>query len=393
MDRICIPREEFAERVKKAQQLMIERGIDILFAFANEAEPQFVRYLSDYWPSFETAAVICAQKGDPILLIGPESMTYASDRSKIKDIRRIMCLRESSNPDYPGHKLDTLAEVIESLHCTSPIRKFAVAGYNLLPKIVYDEIVQTLALFGGEAEIIRGDDLLMQLRMIKSPAEIACLRKAGEITVKALENVLANIKPGMTEQQVCGYAMQAIFENGGELEAYPFWTLAGKGSNQAISRPRSKIILPHDYVHLNIGARYEGYAASIARGVFFGEPDKWVLDAMKAAHEAADVVEAELHDQNNSGYIAKRYFDTLAKTDHAKYTLYGPCHATGLMEGEPPWIDTDTDFTVYENMTFCIDMFLGNNDTGFGLRYEDSVRVGKERGDVYTKFPRQPIFM
>ena len=115
MERICIPVEEFAQRVKNAQRLMVERGIDVMFAFANEAEPQFVRYLSDYWPSFETAGVMFGQTGDPVLLIGPESMTYASDRSKIRDIRKIKCLRESSNPEYPGHKLDTFEEVLEQV--------------------------------------------------------------------------------------------------------------------------------------------------------------------------------------------------------------------------------------------------------------------------------------
>ena len=99
MERICIPREEFGERVRKAQKLMAEQGIDVMFAFANEAEPQFVRYLSDYWPSFETAAVLFGRKGDPLLLIGPESLTYAEDRSKIRDIRRIKCFRESSRSE------------------------------------------------------------------------------------------------------------------------------------------------------------------------------------------------------------------------------------------------------------------------------------------------------
>ena len=37
--------------------------------YGNEAEPQFVRYFSNYWPSFETAGVLISQEGDPILLI------------------------------------------------------------------------------------------------------------------------------------------------------------------------------------------------------------------------------------------------------------------------------------------------------------------------------------
>ena len=56
-----------------------------------------------------------AQTGNPILLIGPESMTFATDRSKICDIRRLSAFRESSNPEYPGHVLDTFNDVIDDL--------------------------------------------------------------------------------------------------------------------------------------------------------------------------------------------------------------------------------------------------------------------------------------
>ena len=53
--RPIISDEEFAARVKSMQCIMEEQGIDILLAYGNEAEPQFQRYFSNYWPSFESA--------------------------------------------------------------------------------------------------------------------------------------------------------------------------------------------------------------------------------------------------------------------------------------------------------------------------------------------------
>ena len=64
--------EEFEQRVKRVQQKMLEEKLDIVITFGNEAEPQYVRYFSDYWPSFETAGVFIPHKGDPAVLIGPE---------------------------------------------------------------------------------------------------------------------------------------------------------------------------------------------------------------------------------------------------------------------------------------------------------------------------------
>ena len=48
-----IERAEFLDRIRKTQELMKQQGIDLLFAYGNEAEPQFIRYYSNYWPNFE----------------------------------------------------------------------------------------------------------------------------------------------------------------------------------------------------------------------------------------------------------------------------------------------------------------------------------------------------
>lgn len=69
-----IPLSEFRERVIKTQTSMKKAGYDMLLCYGNEAEPQYVRYFSNYWPSFETAGVLIPAEGKPILLIGPEEL-------------------------------------------------------------------------------------------------------------------------------------------------------------------------------------------------------------------------------------------------------------------------------------------------------------------------------
>lgn len=389
-NRIMIPNQEFFERAKNVQKLMKEQEIDVLLAFGNEAEPQFVRYLCDYWPSFETAGVLLGQKGDPILLIGPESLTYARDRSRIGDIRRIKSFRESSNPEYPGSRLDQFSDAVEDVLNGGPLRKAAIAGYNLTPKIVFDDFQQAVKRF-GDAEVIRGDSILMALRMVKSENEIACMRYAGSISAKAMDYVIENIRPGMTELQVRGLACAKIYELGGENEAYPMWVLSGKGSNQAISRARQKVIENGDLVHIGVGARYEGYASSIGRQVILGKPEQWMIDAIRSGYAAHEVISDELFAGNNARNVADTYYATMNRKGYIDWLLYGPCHATGLMEGEPPWIESNSDYVLKENMTYCIDVFLGNKD-GYGLRVEDSVRVGKEGADSLTNY-RKEIFI
>ena len=56
--KVKIPLDEFKERIVKTQKAMKEDNLDLLLCYGNEAEPQFVRYYSNYWPSFESAGVL-----------------------------------------------------------------------------------------------------------------------------------------------------------------------------------------------------------------------------------------------------------------------------------------------------------------------------------------------
>lgn len=386
MNRPYIPDSEFKDRVARLQKKMQADNIDLLLAYGNEAEPQFARYLCDYWPNFEHTGVLVAQTGDPILLIGPESETFAKDRSRIKDIRRLKVFRCSSNPEYPGVDQHNLADIIEEMGVRP--KNFAIAGYNQISHIAFQELTEALSPFGNIVPT-RGDKLILDMRRVKSENELECQRYAGKITAMAMDDVIAKIEPGMTELQVRGIACESIYRNGGEDEAYPIWITAGKGGNQAISRARHKVIEKNDAVFLQIGARYEGYASSIGRTVFFGEGHDEMINAVKAAYAGHDVLQEQLYAGNNAKNVADAYYDCIRKKGFGDWIMYGPCHGNGLMEGEPPWIESDSDYILEENMTYCACLFLHNNETEMGLRVEDTMRVGKDRAEVMTNYPKE----
>ncbi len=386
-----ISQAEYIHRIITIQNLMKEHEVDILLAFANEAEPQFVRYLSNYWPSFETAGVLMGQTGDPILLIGPESLTYAKDRSTIKEIRRIQSFRESSNPEYPGVELDTFIESIKNVLHGAPLKHASIAGYNIISHLVYKDFEKAVTSLGCSS-INSGDELIMKPRMIKSDQEILCIKEASRISHEAMKYTIEHIQPGMTELQVRGLGVQKIYELGGENEAYPMWVLSGNGGDQAISRARQKVIQKGELVHIGVGARYEGYASSIGRQVIIGPAQKWMTDAINTAYGAHELISEQLYAGNNAGVVAKKYMNYMEKRGYSDWLLYGPCHATGLMEGEPPWIESNSDYILKENMTYCIDIFM-KDTKGHGLRVEDSVRVGAHGAENLTNFPKDIIIL
>lgn len=382
-----IPDSEYKERIAKVQKAMKEDGFDLLLSYGNEAEPQFVRYFSAYWPSFETAGVLIPSEGEPLLLIGPESYTYASDRSKIKEICRLKAFRESSEPEYPGEKLDTFNTVIEGLMGDGKVSRFGVAGLPLMTIGVYEALAEALSKYGVKIE--KADYIVNNLRMRKTENELKCMRAAAKITAETFDYVIANIKVGMTEQQVAGLALGKMHELGAERESYPVWVLTGKGSNQAISRPRNKQIKKGDMTFIQIGARVDGYASTIGRAVVFGKATDEQRSLIETGYKAQADVIARLKPGVPAADIANFHVENVTKMGYGDWLLYGPCHGNGTMEGEAPWIEVNADYLLEENMSFCVDIFLGSKEKEIGLRMEDVVCITKDGVENLTNYPRE----
>lgn len=376
-----IAREEFAARIRNTQEAMDSAGLGILITYGNEAEPQYVRYYSNYWPSFESAGVLIPRRGDPVLLIGPESETMARYWSVIARIERIKVLRESSEPDYPGEKLSTLADLLEEFLGGNTPRRIGIVGYPLMTAPVYSAICQTAEAMG--CEVTRAEALVIRQKMIKSPAEIEILRHAAKISEAAMIKTIEAVRPGMTETQLVGIAEAEIRRLGAENEAFPMWALTGENTTHAIGRPDpSRVVGKNDLVQLQIGARISGYASSVGRPVIVGKiPD--------AARELVDIgLEAHLRTFSYlkpgipASEVNRLYCEFLKSRGAQGCNLYGPCHGTGLMEGEHPWIEANSDYILEAGLTYMADTFLKRD--GYGLRWEDQLAITPSGADVFT---------
>jgi Xaa-Pro aminopeptidase len=373
-----IPDGEFKQRLAKVQEEANSRDLDALLIHSNESDFANVRYLTDYWPLFESAGVLIPKEGEPILIIGPESETFAKDRSKIPKIRKILEYRESADPEYPGVPVSTFEEIFQE-SVLGGVNKLGIAGYSILPLAIYEAVRNAIP----NAEIVRTDDILVHMRMKKSPNEIALLREANRISELALGEILKAIRPGVTELQMVGVAQKAMYDNGAEYEAMPQYIFSGRGTSHAISRPSYKVIREEEMIQLGIGARVGGYSASVGRPVCLGkmpgEMRKLVQAGLDAHLKTMDWMKAGIPAKE----VAEKFYNYLNDEGLSKNILYGPCHGIGMIEVEKPWIELTSQFVLEENMIFQVDTFLYTPD--YGLRWEDGVRVTREGVERFSE--------
>jgi len=321
-----IPTSEFQERIRRVQGELARRGLDALLTFGSEAEPQFVRYLADHWPAFETAAVLIPVEGEAMLLIGPESLTYAQVRSKIPKIRQILEYRESSEPEYPGKALDTFTSVFDEVSGGKGVRRLGIVGLPITPVPVYEGIRAAMTGERGASpgEIVRADDILIQMRMVKSENELALLREAFRISEKAVEAVLERIKPGMMEVEVVGIAQEMMYRHGAEYEGHPLYVLSGRNSANAIGRPTLKKLVEGEVIQLNFGARFGGYSSSVGRPVVLGHLSDDVRGLLQMGLDAANKTMEIMRAGVEAAWVARTVQEFITERGYGQNILYFP---------------------------------------------------------------------
>jgi Xaa-Pro aminopeptidase len=377
----AISNEEFRQRVEKTALLMAEEKLDLLLAFSTESEPANVRYYSDYWPSFETAAVLIAPGKNPALLIGPESLTYASGRSKIERIIRLMDFRESSQPNYPDSKLPSWRDIFAEF----PARRIGIAGWHMFPQAIYANLVEA----APGAEIVNADAVVRQLMIRKSPAELDCLRAAAKISEQGLRAILSEIKPGLTEVEVAAIGTNAMLRGGAEATGYPVWCCSGSNSNQAISRPTHRKIGTGEIVHVSIGAKVSGYSASIGRPIILGHCPADLQDFIETGCAAENLTISLMLSGAKAADVTRQVHGFIRSRGFGDAILYGPAHGCGQMECEYPFVEANTPLVFEKDMTFMVDIFLAQNSRGF--RFEDGVIVGDDVAEELSGYRREFI--
>ena len=385
MSRICIPDWEYQERVKKAAKLVREKGLDVMLVCSTESDYANARYFSGFWPLFERAGVAISADGDAALLVGPESAIFGKDRSKLEKVFVLREFRESADPSYPELKADTFNDVFKAIGVKGENIKIGLGSYVECTLPIYEGIKDAYP----KAEIVKCNEIMVELRKIKSENELACIREGFRIVEIATDEVIKQLRPGVTELQMVGVAQRVIYEHGAEYEGLPMYVFSEESTRHAISRSCYREIKKGDIVQLNLSAKIDGYSPAIGLPVVMGKLEgerreivefcrlqhEWTCEQIKAGVIASD--------------IAKQFLQNFKDAGFEKNYVYGPCHGTGMIEVEAPWMETSTDYPLEENMTFQVDTYISGPT--FGCRWEKGIAVKKDGYESYTDYLKRGI--
>ncbi|MDX1995324.1 MAG: Xaa-Pro peptidase family protein [bacterium] len=375
-----IPESEYPERWAKVQAMMARHNLDLLIAYADDRAVfghAHARWLANFPVHFEPCFILFPPSGAPVMVCGPETVNYALLASTIKDIRALDVFTHPDE-DYPYSKIQSLPEILHDIgYNAGDMRRIGLAGKGLIGADLYTALTRT---FAG-AEWVDSESAMLEIRAIKSPAEIAVIRHTYNIAEIGLQAAVEAIRPGVTERAVAAEVDAAMRRAG--IEGYGLETCvaAGPNSRSILGRSTWRKIEDNDLVLLTIFPRYEGYHAAIGRPVLVGNPGKEIEFALEKAWEA-ELAAFELMRPGAPGRevegAARR---TMEEAGLGEYFPYSGVHSVGVIEFEPPIFGPSATGTVQAEMVLSIDVPVFHTPWG-GLRHEDGFLItadGAER--------------
>ncbi len=397
MESFEIPAEEFAERRANAVQAAKERNLagllvwsrggsavdyygDVLY-LTNHHSPFPQNSETPQWTARSYSALILPVEGDPVLVV--DLPDYPEEKTYLDDVRPSLKVPQKA------------AEVLKETGLDQA--KLGLVGRECLLYHSYQLMEETL---GHSLQMEPADDILENLRKVKSENEVRIIKHAAAVGVEWMRTMMEAVQAGKTEGDFVGEGLRYLAAHGG----FPYDVAVASGPNSHrffgrfdIPAWDSKRKLQNgDLVHVDAWGPVECYYTDLVRSTIVGrtpsDAQREVLEAPIGVVESIieiikpGVIVGELYERGSSwlvdnGFGPHRAGAEAAGTDFGElFPAFGHGIGAGL---EPPWIIKGEPTILEENMTMAIEAMVGRPEVG-AAGFEQDVLVTSNGCEVLT---------
>ena len=381
---VKIQKKEFEQRIANIQKILETKKLDGVMVYGDEYRKENLRYVSNFWPIFERGGCFIPRSGKPILAVAPEGQSYAREMTVWDDVRNIKefaCVSVPEEIDYPLATFSSLREIIsETVKGGS---RLGLVGKWDLPAPIFDRIKNAVS----GVVIEDCNDILNDMRLVKTDTEINCLREAGRLASLGYEKLMETAKPGNTELMAAGIAEGAARQAGAEDITFMVFG-SGKRADTIIGRPTEKIIEDGDMIMASMAVQYQGYVATVEYPFVAGRATDAQKRFLNVLLEAANVQMKYLKEGVISGEMVRAVKAVFKKHRMEAYDVYPPLHGIGLAEAESPYPNENSDYPFKKGMCVNSDISLFGHPDGSN-RIEEGFLIGAEGPESLTPFVRK----
>jgi Xaa-Pro dipeptidase len=373
-------RDEYRARIAAARAALKARGLDALIVFAQESHYYLTGFDTNGYVFFQ-CAVLTADDTPITLLTRRPDLEQARITSIIEDIR-LWYDAEGANP---AEDLKTLLteKGLAGARVGIEMATYGLTGAN------YERVRRAL---DGWCHLEDASDVVRGLRLRKSPAETAYVRKAAELADTTLEAMITTAGPGVFEGDVQAAGQAAIFRGGGDVAASG--PVLGSGERALLIRNSTgpRVLDPIDQLTMEFAGVYRRYHACIMRTIAVGSANEYqrrmfavTRDALLAMVEATNPGRplGEIDDAHRRVYDKAGF--SHARMAACGYSL-GATYRPNWMD-VPPMLYSGNPIPAAPGMVLFMHAILIDRPAGYAMSAGHTVIVTESGRDVLSKAP------
>ena len=366
-----------ADRIAQAQQAAEKAGIDALLLTPGAD----LRYLTGYaaLPLERLTCLVVPARG-PAVLVVPGLEKPAAEASPAGRLGvDIVGWGETDDPFalVAGLLRDALGDAPE---------RVALAN-----RMWAEQVMRWRRALPTSEQLLAGE-VLRQLRIRKTPAEVEALRAAGEAIDRVHQRMGEWLRPGRTEREVGRDIAQAIVDEGHTTVNF---VIVASGPNGASPHHdlADRVIERGDPVVVDIGGTTrEGYCSDSTRAYAVGRPPQDYLDYYEVLRRAQAASVASVRPGVSAQQVDAAARDLIAEAGYGEWFVHRTGHGIGLEEHEDPYIVDGNGELLEPGMCFSVEpgIYLPGRH---GARIEDIVAVTADGVDRLNVIPTDLVVL
>jgi len=272
---------------------------------------------------------------------------------------------------------------------------------KLLDEPVGVDVIELPVLFALQAQgikVVDGQQLMHQVRKIKTQDEITLLNTACMMVDSAYEELYRFMRPGVRENECVGVVSKVLYDLGSEhVEGVN--AISGERCSPHPHVYTDRVLRPGDPAFFDILHSYNGYRTCYYRTFSIGSASPAMVDAYKRCRDYMDAAISIVKPGITTADIVKLWPKAeefgFANEEAAFALQYG--HGVGLSIWEKPifsrLVSLDHPEVIEEGMVFALETYWPASDGWSAARLEEEVVVTKNGCEVITRFPSEKLLV
>lgn len=373
-------REELEQRIAALRALLRERDLAALLVFAQESHYYLTGFDTNGYVFFQ-CAVVTADDGPVTLLTRRPDLEQARRTSIIEDIR-VWFDAEGADPGLH------LREILEEKGLAGQRVGIELDTYGLTAA----NYLRVAGALDGWCRLDDASDVVRSLRVVKSPAEIAYVRRAAELADDALVAMRETAKPGAFEGDVNAAGQSVIFRGGGDVPASG--PVLGSGDRALLVRNSTgaRHLDAVDQLTIEFAAVYRRYHACLMCTLPIGDVNaqqRRMFEATRDAIEAMTEAAAPGRPIGGIDEAHRRVYDAAGFGDSRMaacgYSL-GATYRPSWMD-VPPMLYAGNPLPMRPGMVLFMHAILADAGRNLAMSLGRTIVVTEDGREVLSKLP------